>query len=77
MKVLYVAGSGRSGSTIVDNILGQLDGVGRVGEVRFLWERGMLEDRTCGCGAAFSACPFWRAVLERAFGGPAGVDPDA
>jgi len=75
MKVLYVAGSGRSGSTILDNILGQLDGVVAVGEVRFLWERGMVEDRTCGCGAAFSACPFWTAVLERAFGGSAGVDP--
>lgn len=73
MKVLYIAGSGRSGSTIVDNILGQLDGFVSVGEVRFLWERGMIEDRTCGCGRGFSVCPFWTAVLERAF---AGSPPD-
>ncbi|HEX6844270.1 MAG TPA: sulfotransferase [Actinomycetota bacterium] len=73
MKVVYIAGSGRSGSTIVDNILGQLDGWVSVGEVRFLWERGIAEDRRCGCGEAFSACPFWQAVLARAF--PDGVDP--
>lgn len=73
MKVVYIAGSGRSGSTIVDNILGQLDGWVSVGEVRFLWERGMLEDRHCGCGEPFSACPFWQPVLARAF--PDGVDP--
>ena len=75
MKVLYIAGSGRSGSTILDNILGQLDGFASVGEVRFLWERGVLEDRTCGCGQPFSSCPFWQAVLDRAFGGPGGVGP--
>ena len=68
MKVVYIAGSGRSGSTIVDNILGQLDGWVSVGEVRFLWERGILEDRLCGCGRAFHDCPFWSAVLARAFG---------
>lgn len=73
MKVVYIAGSGRSGSTIVDNILGQLEGWVSVGEVRFLWERGMQEDRRCGCGEPFSACPFWRAILTRAF--PDGVDP--
>jgi hypothetical protein len=73
VKVVYIAGSGRSGSTIVDNILGQLEGWVSVGEVRFLWERGIEQDRTCGCGEAFSACPFWQAVLARAF--PDGVDP--
>lgn len=75
MKVVYIAGSGRSGSTILDNVLGQLDGWVSVGEVRFLWERGILEDRRCGCGEAFHACPFWTAVLARAFGTPGGADP--
>jgi hypothetical protein len=50
----------------LDNVLGQLDGWVSVGEVRFLWERGMLEDRRCGCGEAFHACPFWSEVLARA-----------
>ena len=76
MKVLYIAGSGRSGSTILDNILGQLDGFTSAGEVRFLWERGLREDRTCACGTPFSSCPFWGDVLIRAYGSRDAVDPE-
>jgi hypothetical protein len=65
MKVLYIAGCGRSGSTILDNILGQLDGFVSVGEIRYLWQRGMIDDRLCGCGEPFSSCPFWTEVLRR------------
>ena len=75
MKVLYIAGSGRSGSTLLDQVLGQLDGFFSVGELDNIWERGMLADRRCGCGLSFSRCPTWTAVLKRAFGGPDGVDP--
>ncbi|MGZ8578963.1 MAG: sulfotransferase family protein [Actinomycetota bacterium] len=72
IRVVYIAGSGRSGSTIVDNILGQIGGWVSAGEVRFLWERGVLGDRLCGCGERFSACPFWTRVLQivSATGGP-------
>jgi Sulfotransferase family len=74
MKVLYIAGSGRSGTTLLDRILGQLDGFFAAGELGNLWERGMLADRKCGCGLPFSRCPTWTAILKRAFGGPGGVD---
>jgi hypothetical protein len=74
-KVLYIAGSGRSGSTILDNILGELDGFVSAGEVRFVWERGMRDDRTCACGEPFSSCPFWGDVLTRAYGGRDAVAP--
>ena len=74
MKVLYIAGSGRSGSTLLDRILGQLDGFLAAGELENVWERGMLADRKCGCGLPFSRCPIWTAILKRAFGGPDGVD---
>jgi hypothetical protein len=66
MKVLYIAGCGRSGSTILDNILGQVDGFASVGEIRYLWQRGIIDDRLCGCGEPFSSCPFWTDVMERA-----------
>jgi hypothetical protein len=75
MKVLYIAGTGRSGSTLLDRILGQLDGFFAGGELDNLWRRGMLADRRCGCGLPFSGCPTWTAILERAFGGTGGVDP--
>ncbi len=38
-----------------------------VGELRFLWERGILEQRLCGCGRPFLECPTWSAILLEAF----------
>ena len=74
VRVLYVAGTGRSGSTLLARILGRVDGVLAAGELRYVWQRGLLEDRLCGCGEAFSRCPFWSEVVDRAFGGRRGVD---
>ena len=67
VTILYIAGAGRSGSTIIDNILGRVDGMASVGELRFLWERGILEQRLCGCGRPFMECPTWSAILLEAF----------
>jgi Sulfotransferase family len=75
-RVVYVGGFGRSGSTLVERILGQLPGVCAVGEVVHLWQRGLVWDERCGCGESFSACPFWRQVGEMAFGGWDNVDAD-
>jgi len=69
IKVLYIAGTGRSGSTIVHNILGQIDGFSAVGELRYIWERGFIKNALCGCGVSFQECEFWRAVVREAFGG--------
>lgn len=64
-KVLSIVGPGRSGTTVLAAILGEVDGVVDVGELRWLWRRGLLERRTCGCGAAVDECPFWSAVVAR------------
>jgi Sulfotransferase family len=74
-KVLYVAGLGRSGSTLLGNVLGQMDGFVSVGEIRGIWEYGLLENRVCGCGAPFRECALWRSVFDEAFGGIDKVDP--
>lgn len=68
-RVLFIAGWGRSGSTLLDRLLGQTSGTVSVGELREVWGRGVLEDRLCGCGESFSACPFWISVGQKAFGG--------
>ena len=65
VRVLYFAGSGRSGTTVVSNILGQLPGAFAAGELRYLWQRGVEQDHLCGCGQPFSACPVWTAVMAR------------
>jgi sulfotransferase family protein len=67
MKVLYIAGWGRSGSTIVDNILGSYDSVFSVGELYYLWRRGLGQGRRCGCGEPLPECPLWREVLALAY----------
>lgn len=68
LKVLYLAGSGRSGSTILDNVLGEVPGFLSVGELRFVWDRNIRSDRMCGCGTPFSACPVWQQILRVAYG---------
>jgi hypothetical protein len=60
--------SGRSGSTILDNILGQLDGFFSTGELRYLWERGLTDQRPCGCGKPFADCEVWQGILFEAYG---------
>lgn len=58
---MYILGTSRSGSTILDNILGEIGGFVSVGELRSLWRR-TLEDRLCGCGSPLVSCPFWTQV---------------
>jgi hypothetical protein len=72
--VLYVGSWGRSGSTLLDLALGQISGFVSVGELRYLWERGLAEHQLCGCGCPVPQCPFWGAVLEEAFGGAGQID---
>jgi len=71
-RVLYILGTSRCGSTILDNILGELPGFLSVGEFRFLWER-LEQRRRCGCGASVNECEFWKQVLETAFEGCSAI----
>lgn len=68
VKVLYVAGWGRSGTTILDNVLSSYGPVFSVGELHYLWRRGLAAGRRCGCGARIPKCPLWRKVLRAAYG---------
>ncbi|MGN6380492.1 MAG: sulfotransferase [Gaiellales bacterium] len=69
VRVVYVAGAGRSGSTLLGMLLGALPGTAAVGELRHIWKRGVQENQLCGCGRPFHDCPFWHDVGVRAFGG--------
>jgi Sulfotransferase family len=69
VRVLFIGGLGRSGSTLLDRMLGQLGGVWSVGELVHVFQRGLEENNLCGCGERFRACAFWRRVGEEAFGG--------
>src|SRR5437870_3902580 len=69
VRVLYIGGCTRSGSTLVDRALGQLPGLVSTGELGLLTTHCLTENRLCGCGQRFRDCSFWREVGERAFGG--------
>jgi hypothetical protein len=66
--VLFIAGSIRSGSTLLDRMLGAVPGLVSTGEVRFVWERWAGTGCRCGCGRPMKACPFWSRVFDHAFG---------
>jgi len=76
VRVLYIGGLGRSGSTLLDCMLGGISGFVSAGEVRYLWQWGIRENRLCGCGTPFLECPFWSSVGSLAFGGWHQVDID-
>lgn len=63
VKVVYVLGTQRGGTTIAGRLLGAMDGFAFVGELRRLWETGPDGERRCGCGATHRQCPVWSAVL--------------
>jgi hypothetical protein len=73
MKVLFVTAFGRSGTTLLDNIVGQLEGFFSLGEVSYVWDRAVRDDLLCACGDPFSACRFWSRIAGEAF---AGLDRD-
>ncbi len=74
-KVLFVGAMGRSGSTILELMLGALDGFAGVGELRYIWQMGLVENRLCECGDTFWNCGFWRQVGEMGFAGW-DIDPE-
>jgi hypothetical protein len=70
-KVLYIVGRSRSGSTLLGNLLGQLDGFFHAGELRTLWSQLAAPAGAplirCGCGEAVRDCPVWTEVAARIF----------
>ena len=63
-KVLYIAGYGRSGSTILDIILDSHPDITAVGELTFLLDDAAIPSRHCSCGAAYAECGFWSRVVS-------------
>src|SRR6266702_1279153 len=67
--ILYLAGFGRSGSTLLERTLGEMPGFVNVGELIDLFRRVAPRGERCGCGQPFAACPVGVRVGGEAFGG--------
>lgn len=74
VTVLYVCGMPRSGSTLLDLMLGQFVDHCDVGELFYLWQSGVERNFRCACGEHFDRCPFWGEVGRLAYGGWSNID---
>ena len=64
VKVLHIVGADRTGSTLLANALGEIDGFFCAGELWRLWESLVDGRARCGCGAYFTQCEVWSKVLD-------------
>lgn len=65
LTVLFIMGSGRSGSTILDVALGTHQSFVSVGELCNVAKLGWLENEYCACGQRANNCEFWVGVRKR------------
>jgi hypothetical protein len=63
VRVVYLVGTPRSGSTLLTSLLGQQPGWFAAGEIRLMWRE--LDTRRCGCGELATTCPVWSRVIDR------------
>ena len=63
-KILYIAGYGRCGSTILDIILNGHPEITGVGEVTFLLDDWANSSRHCACGTPYDKCDFWKGLFS-------------
>jgi len=68
VKIVFITGSSRSGTTLLDRILGQVKNCFSLGEMFYIWERSLVKNQLCGCGKPFRECDFWQTVFKEAFG---------
>ncbi len=60
--VVFIGGSGRSGSTLIDLLLNNHPSVQSVGEVHRLNLYARENSEPCTCGSPVSTCPFWLEI---------------
>jgi sulfotransferase family protein len=58
---VYVAGDGRSGSTLLGSLMAAALGAFDCGELHLLWV-SRVDGRLCTCGVEVAQCPVWAAV---------------
>lgn len=70
IDVVYIAGNGRSGSTLLLRLLGMPERHIAIGELHDIWrDKWSTGEIACSCGKALLDCEFWTAVMKEAFGG--------
>ena len=63
-KVIYIMGTARSGSTILEILLSKGKGVFGAGELTSLIQDGFIENKPCSCDSSCADCNIWGKVSE-------------
>ena len=58
LRVLFIGGWGRGGSTLLGNLLGSIPNAASVGELNAFWYTRETRAFPCGCGLDHDACLF-------------------
>jgi sulfotransferase family protein len=76
LRVLYVIGTARSGSTVLNTLLGSHHDVIGAGELGYLSEHGHAFREVCSCGVPATSCEFWSRVYAEwlRIGGPRSLE---
>ncbi len=65
MKIILIASAGRSGSTLFERIIGEMNDFFPLGEVNHIWKRSFIENQLCSCGKPFKECKFWQEITKK------------
>ncbi len=65
LKVLYILGHARSGSTILDILLGNHPQIVSTGELCKFYRYAFLDPQFCSCGQPVAECSFWSSVTTQ------------
>lgn len=64
-EVLYIMGTGRSGTTVLEILLTNNPGLAGIGEATHIFRDGFIDNDVCSCGERARSCPVWSEVAER------------
>jgi LPS sulfotransferase NodH len=64
VRVIFILGYTRSGSTLLEQLLSMAPSTVAVGEMAYLWEQSVRNNSYCGCGSKWTNCSFWKSILE-------------
>lgn len=62
IKLLYLLGAGRSGTTLLATVLNSHPKIQTIGEMHQFAEY-LADDKTCSCGKKLDSCPFWGPIV--------------
>lgn len=65
IDLIYIAGNGRSGTTLLELMLSQSDDIFCCGELLYFWDRSIRDKELCTCGQAVVDCEEWIEILKR------------